>query len=163
MDLRELQILYLDIPIITRVYTTACFMTAMLVVSKSVIFCKLQQLNGFSLIAAFGRHHSVRVVLQCETYTLEISRKSLDQLGWNSIMFEEFDCFLKFWRLVSPFCYFGPIGFPLLFNMIFTYRYCRMLEEVSDSIMVYNFQGLGNVKKISAFDSRVVEFPAKDW
>jgi len=27
--------------------------------------------------------------------------------------------------------FFGTIGFNFLFNMIFTYRYCRMLEEGS--------------------------------
>ncbi len=35
------------------------------------------------------------------------------------------------WRLVTNFLFFGTIGFNFLFNMIFTYRYCRMLEEGS--------------------------------
>ena len=35
------------------------------------------------------------------------------------------------WRLVTTFLYFGPFGFTFLFNLIFTYRYCRMLEEGS--------------------------------
>ena len=39
--------------------------------------------------------------------------------------------FLQLWRLVTNFMYFGTIGFHFLFNMIFTYRYCRMLEEGS--------------------------------
>ncbi|XP_071849342.1 derlin-2-like [Apostichopus japonicus] len=38
---------------------------------------------------------------------------------------------LQLWRLVTNFMYFGTIGFNFLFNMIFTYRYCRMLEEGS--------------------------------
>ncbi|KAK2170330.1 hypothetical protein LSH36_3g13031 [Paralvinella palmiformis] len=37
----------------------------------------------------------------------------------------------QLWRLVTNFMYFGTIGFHFLFNMIFTYRYCRMLEEGS--------------------------------
>lgn len=37
----------------------------------------------------------------------------------------------QLWRLVTNFLYFGPIGFNFLFNLIFTYRYCRMLEEGS--------------------------------
>lgn len=35
------------------------------------------------------------------------------------------------WRLLTTFLYFGPFGFTFLFNLIFTYRYCRMLEEGS--------------------------------
>ena len=38
---------------------------------------------------------------------------------------------VQLWRLVTNFLFFGPIGFNFLFNMIFTYRYCRMLEEGS--------------------------------
>ena len=43
------------------------------------------------------------------------------------------DCvlYVQVWRLVTNFLYFGPIGFNFLFNMIFAYRYCRMLEEGS--------------------------------
>lgn len=37
----------------------------------------------------------------------------------------------QLWRLVTNFLYFGTIGFNFFFNMIFTYRYCRMLEEGS--------------------------------
>lgn len=41
-------------------------------------------------------------------------------------------CFcLQIWRLATTFLFFGTIGFNFLFNMIFTYRYCRMLEEGS--------------------------------
>uniref|UniRef100_A0A915Q0S7 Histidine kinase/HSP90-like ATPase domain-containing protein n=1 Tax=Setaria digitata TaxID=48799 RepID=A0A915Q0S7_9BILA len=36
-----------------------------------------------------------------------------------------------FWRLLTSFCFFGSFGFSFLFNMIFTYRYCMMLEEGS--------------------------------
>ncbi|KJH46398.1 Hsp90 protein [Dictyocaulus viviparus] len=37
----------------------------------------------------------------------------------------------QFWRLVTSFCFFGSFGFSFMFNMIFTYRYCMMLEEGS--------------------------------
>ncbi|CAP22042.2 Protein CBG00586 [Caenorhabditis briggsae] len=37
----------------------------------------------------------------------------------------------QFWRLITSFCFFGSFGFSFLFNMIFTYRYCMMLEEGS--------------------------------
>jgi Derlin-2/3 len=32
---------------------------------------------------------------------------------------------------MTSFCFFGTFGFSFLFNMIFTYRYCRALEEGS--------------------------------
>ncbi|CAD6188158.1 unnamed protein product [Caenorhabditis auriculariae] len=35
------------------------------------------------------------------------------------------------WRLLTSFCFFGSFGFSFLFNMVFTYRYCMMLEEGS--------------------------------
>jgi len=43
--------------------------------------------------------------------------------------------------------FFGAIGFNFLFNMIFTYRYCRMLEEGSfrgrtaDFVFMFLFGG----------------------
>lgn len=59
-------------------------------------------------------------------------------------------CAFKFylfqiWRLITTFLFFGNIGFNFLFNMIFTYRYCRMLEEGSfrsrtaDFVMMFLF------------------------
>ncbi|OQV19054.1 Derlin-2 [Hypsibius exemplaris] len=33
------------------------------------------------------------------------------------------------WRILTTFLFFGSFGFNFLFNLIFTYRYCRMLEE----------------------------------
>ena len=45
----------------------------------------------------------------------------------------------QFWRLITSFLYFGTFGFNFVFNIIFTYRYCRMLEE-------NNFRG-----KVAAF------------
>lgn len=53
----------------------------------------------------------------------------------------------QLWRLVTTFLFFGTIGFNFLFNMTFTYRYCRMLEEGSfrgktaDFIMMFVFGG----------------------
>ncbi|KAK1787568.1 hypothetical protein P4O66_016056, partial [Electrophorus voltai] len=52
------------------------------------------------------------------------------------------------WRLVTNFLFFGPVGFNFLFNMIFLYRYCRMLEEGSfrgrtaDFVFMFLFGGL---------------------
>lgn len=37
----------------------------------------------------------------------------------------------QWWRLVTPFLYFGPISFDFIFHMFFLLRYCRLLEEDS--------------------------------
>lgn len=50
------------------------------------------------------------------------------QLYFNpELIFKNF----QIWRLITNFCYFGPIGFNFLFNILFTYRYSRFLEEGS--------------------------------
>uniref|UniRef100_A0A8D2JFE5 Derlin n=1 Tax=Varanus komodoensis TaxID=61221 RepID=A0A8D2JFE5_VARKO len=54
---------------------------------------------------------------------------------------------LQVWRVVTTFLFFGPLGFSCVFNMIFLYRYCRMLEEGSfrgrtaDFIFMFLFGG----------------------
>ncbi|KAM9178668.1 derlin-2-like isoform 2-T2 [Mergus octosetaceus] len=54
---------------------------------------------------------------------------------------------LQVWRLVTNFLFFGPLGFSFFFNMIFLYRYCRMLEEGSfrgrtaDFVFMFLFGG----------------------
>ncbi|XP_078064427.1 derlin-2 isoform X1 [Mustelus asterias] len=51
------------------------------------------------------------------------------------------------WRLITNFLFFGTVGFNFLFNMIFLYRYCRMLEEGSfrgrtaDFVFMFLFGG----------------------
>lgn len=80
---------YLQMPPVTRAYTTACVATTILV-----------QLD---IVSPF-------------------------QLYFNPILiFRQY----QLWRLVTTFLFFGTVGFNFLFNMIFTYRYCRMLEEGS--------------------------------
>lgn len=54
----------------------------------------------------------------------------------------------EIWRLVTNFCYFGTVGFNFMFNMIFLYRYSRMLEEgsfrgrTSDYVFMFLFGGV---------------------
>jgi Derlin-2/3 len=48
--------------------------------------------------------------------------------NWQLILFKG-----QIWRLFTSFCYFGSFGFSFLFNIIFTYRHCQMLEEGSFS------------------------------
>ncbi|KAI2804810.1 hypothetical protein BLOT_003798 [Blomia tropicalis] len=49
------------------------------------------------------------------------------------LYFNPYLIFQKFqvWRLVTTFLFFGSFGFNFMFNIIFTYRYCSMLEEGS--------------------------------
>lgn len=35
----------------------------------------------------------------------------------------------ELWRLVTPFFFYGGLGFPFLINMLFLYQYSRLLEE----------------------------------
>lgn len=67
------------------------------------------------------------------------------QLYYNpSLIFRKF----QVWRLITTFLYFGSFGFNFLFNLIFTYRYCRMLEEnyyhgkTADFLFMFIFGGI---------------------
>ncbi|XP_075915223.1 derlin-2 isoform X3 [Petromyzon marinus] len=67
------------------------------------------------------------------------------QLYYNpDLIFRHF----QVWRLITNFLFFGPVGFNFLFNMVFLYRYCRMLEEGSfrgrtaDFVFMFLFGGL---------------------
>ena len=57
----------------------------------------------------------------------------------------------QLWRIVTTFLFFGTFGFNFLFNMIFTYRYCRMLEEGSfrgksaDFVLMFIFGALSMI------------------
>uniref|UniRef100_A0A8C6KJP0 Derlin n=1 Tax=Nothobranchius furzeri TaxID=105023 RepID=A0A8C6KJP0_NOTFU len=103
MAYQTLQQQYLQIPPVTRAYTTACVLTTAAVVRPTQ-----PNLSFFSL-----------------------SRK-----------------LSSVWRLITNFLFFGPVGFNFLFNMIFLYRYCRMLEEGSfrgrtaDFVFMFLFGGL---------------------
>ncbi|RWS08241.1 derlin-2-like protein [Dinothrombium tinctorium] len=80
---------YMQIPPITRAYTTACVLTTLAVQLDIVSPFQLY----FNPAAIFHRY--------------------------------------EIWRLFTSFLFFGSVGFNFLFNLIFTYRYCRMLEEGS--------------------------------
>lgn len=80
---------YMQIPVVTRAYTTACVVTTLAV-----------QLD---LISPFQLYFNPILILQQA----------------------------QIWRLITTFLFFGTVGFNFFFNMIFTYRYCRMLEEGS--------------------------------
>ncbi|XP_022257313.1 derlin-2-like isoform X2 [Limulus polyphemus] len=80
---------YMQIPVITRVYTTASLLTT-LAVHLDIVSPSQLHFNPYLII----RH-------------------------------------LQIWRILTTFLFFGKLGFQFIFNIIFTYRYCRMLEESS--------------------------------
>ncbi|XP_055383135.1 derlin-2 [Condylostylus longicornis] len=96
---------FLEIPVVTRIYTSACVVTTVAV------------------------HLELISPLQLYFHPTLIVRN------------------LQLWRMVTAFLFFGSIGFSFFFNMIFTYRYCRMLEEGSfrgrsaDFVMMFLFGG----------------------
>ena len=100
---------YLEMPPVTRVYTTACVITTLAV--------QLEIVSPF-------------------------------QLYFNPLLImRQF----QLWRIVTTFLFFGTFGFNFLFNMIFTYRYCRMLEEGSfrgksaDFVLMFIFGALSMI------------------
>lgn len=97
---------YMQMPPVTRAYTTACVVTTIAV--------------QLEIISPFQLYFNPDLIL----YKYEL------------------------WRLITNFMFFGTIGFNFLFNMIFTYRYCRMLEEGSfrsrtaDFVFMFLFGGM---------------------
>ena len=100
---------YLEMPPVTRVYTSACVITTLAV--------QLEVVSPFQLY-----FNPLLIIRQ-----------------W------------QLWRIVTTFLFFGTFGFNFLFNMIFTYRYCRMLEEgsfrgkSSDFVMMFIFGALAMI------------------
>nr|XP_058895285.1 derlin-3 isoform X2 [Kogia breviceps] len=96
---------FLQVPAVTRTYTTACVLTTAAV---------LEFLSPFQLY--FNPH----------------------------LVFRK----LQVWRLVTNFLFFGPLGFSFFFNMLFVFRYCRLLEEGSfrgrtaDFVFMFLFGGV---------------------
>ncbi|KAK0178561.1 hypothetical protein PV327_007439 [Microctonus hyperodae] len=76
------------------------------------------------------------------TLAVQLDLVSPFQLYFNPILIVQQ---YQLWRLITTFLYFGTIGFNFFFNMIFTYRYCRMLEEgpfrgkTADFVMMFMF------------------------
>ncbi|XP_035870245.1 derlin-3 isoform X3 [Phyllostomus discolor] len=97
---------FLQVPAVTRAYTTACVLTTAAV--------QLELLSPFQLY--FNPH----------------------------LVFRKF----QVWRLLTNFLFFGPLGFSFFFNMLFVFRYCRMLEEGSfrgrkaDFVFMFLFGGV---------------------
>ncbi|VDD89513.1 unnamed protein product [Enterobius vermicularis] len=72
------------------------------------------------------RAYTTACVLTTVTVQLDLVTPFHLYFNWHLILHE-----YQVWRLVTSFLFFGSFGFNFLFNMIFTYRYCMMLEEGS--------------------------------
>ncbi|XP_041052445.1 derlin-2 isoform X1 [Carcharodon carcharias] len=138
MAYQSLQQEYLQIPLVTRAYTTACVLTTAAVVGVSCLLV-LDPASAWRRLIDSGRVKEGRRV---EGKQLEIITPF--QLYFNpELIFKHY----QVWRLITNFLFFGTVGFNFLFNMIFLYRYCRMLEEGSfrgrtaDFVFMFLFGG----------------------
>ncbi|XP_072863021.1 derlin-3 isoform X7 [Chlorocebus sabaeus] len=97
----------------------------------------------FLQVPAVTRAYTAACVLTTAAVQLELL--SPFQLYFNPhLVFRKF----QVWRLVTNFLFFGPLGFSFFFNILFVFRYCRMLEEGSfrgrtaDFVFMFLFGGV---------------------
>ncbi|KAM9055461.1 derlin-3 isoform 1-T3 [Megaptera novaeangliae] len=97
----------------------------------------------FLQVPAVTRTYTAACVLTTAAVQLELL--SPFQLYFNPhLVFRKF----QVWRLVTNFLFFGPLGFSFFFNMLFVFRYCRLLEEGSfrgrtaDFVFMFLFGGV---------------------
>ena len=102
-------------PPVTRVYTTACVITtlAVQVLARNLTFltCFLQ----LEIVSPFQLYFNPLLILR------QVCAFSYFQRVQPFFINRQY----QIWRLVTTFLFFGTFGFNFLFNMIFTYRYCR--------------------------------------
>lgn len=111
---------YLEIPPVTRIYTTACVLTTLVVVCSSllhVIFVIVQlKIEFYSMTLELFLFQHLNIISPLQLY-----------YNPHLILYR-----LQLWRFITTFLFFGSsVGMGFFFNIIFTYRYCRMLEEGS--------------------------------
>ena len=165
----------MEMPPVTRAYTTACVLTTMsvqlellspfqLYFNPILIWRNLQvnylfdvssdTYNGFSkniyhirilfqsfvgvqdVHNIFFSAHSGSTFFEHDIYILLLPNvhNNIHNNLHNNVHSEcsqQFLILFQVWRIFTTFLFFGTFGFNFFFNMIFTYRYCRMLEENS--------------------------------
>ncbi|XP_034832464.1 LOW QUALITY PROTEIN: derlin-2 [Maniola hyperantus] len=100
-------------------------------------------LQEYMLVPPVTRVYTTACVIT--TLAVQLDLVSPFQLYFNPILILRK---YQLWRLVTTFLFFGNLGFNFFFNMIFTYRYCRMLEEGSfrgrtaDFVVMFIFGGV---------------------
>ncbi|KAG9324087.1 hypothetical protein KVV02_004013 [Mortierella alpina] len=100
---------YYDVPLVTRLYATGAALVALAVMLTAPA---------------------------CLCSPLPISFSCFQQTGFTNAFQLYFDYELvfyrnQFWRPITTFLYFGPLGLDFVFHMFFLVRYSRMLEEGS--------------------------------
>lgn len=110
-----------------------------------LLWCSLPHTNRLTNATFFSRELKMLMLwVFCVSIFQHLDIVSPFQLYFNPTLIV---LHYQLWRLVTTFLFFGTIGFNFLFNMTFTYRYCRMLEEgsfrgkSSDFIMMFLFGG----------------------
>lgn len=100
-------------------------------------------LQEFKLIPPVTRAYTTACIVT--TLAVQLDLVSPFQLYFNpNLILRKY----HLWRLITTFLFFGNLGFNFFFNMIFTYRYCRMLEEGSfrgrtaDFVVMFVFGGV---------------------
>ncbi|KPL97090.1 derlin-2-like protein [Sarcoptes scabiei] len=99
---------YMQMPPVTRVYTSACVLTTLAV--------------QLEIVSPFQLYFNPRLIF----YNFQV--RMIDCLD---IDYYRTSCLKQIWRILTTFLFHGPIGFSFMFNIIFTYRHCAMLEEGS--------------------------------
>ncbi|OWR43807.1 derlin-2 [Danaus plexippus] len=100
-------------------------------------------LQEYMLVPPVTRAYTTACVIT--TLAVQLDLVSPFQLYFNPIVILRK---YQLWRLITTFLFFGNLGFNFFFNMIFTYRYCRMLEEGSfrgrtaDFVVMFMFGGV---------------------
>lgn len=93
------------------------------------------------LVSPYDLYFNPYLVLQHHQVSL---RKFIRILGFTGT-FNNGNFVFQWWRLLTTFLFFGTLSFNFVFNIIFTYRYCRTLEESSfrgrtaDFVMMFFF------------------------
>ncbi|ELW72602.1 Derlin-3 [Tupaia chinensis] len=128
---------FLQVPAVTRAYTAACVLPPAAVVSG----------RGVAMVTVPGRgvEGGGEIAPDAPLVPQQLELLSPFQLYFNPhLVFRKF----QVWRLVTNFLFFGPLGFSFFFNMLFVFRYCRMLEEGSfrgrtaDFVFMFLFGGV---------------------
>ncbi|KAI6214780.1 Derlin [Aphelenchoides besseyi] len=89
------------------------------------------------------RAYTTCIVLTTLAVQLEFVTPFHLYFNWHLIVYH-----FQWWRLFTSFCYFGSLGFTFLFNIIFTYRHCQILEDGSfrdrtaDFVFMFIFGGV---------------------
>ncbi|KAK1084362.1 hypothetical protein LTR48_005521 [Friedmanniomyces endolithicus] len=117
---------FFEMPVVTRVWTTATVLTGLLV--QCQILTPFQLFYSFRAVFHKQQVHTTTPRAGCTMGTATgTDRQTLT--GPQQ----------QYWRLLSTFVYFGPLSLNLLFHIFFIQRYARMLEESAASVAHFSW------------------------